>query len=245
VVQNPDSSIFLCFNRPGLTRYKSGETQVKIDQHRTNHEGASVAIHYSPDHYYWDMIGFPAKDPQMKAIATSENGWVYITCGIVDPKNNFSKDLSPIGENEFLFSYSNKVFHIKDGQVKGEKAFERDVLAVFADNQGNFWVGLEDAGALCFWAGDLNSDPVKNLSGESVTSIKQDHEGNYWFATNSNGIFQANTLNLAIYKISTGNEKDNVFRGMVSDGKTLYLGTLTGRIIKAKEQDNNSYELQK
>jgi len=243
VTQNPDSSILLCFNRPGLNRFKFGEKPVKIDDHRKNHEGASVAIHYSPDHFYWDMIGFPEKDQDLETSVTSENGWVYITCGLLDPKNNFRKDLSPIGENEFLFGYSNKVFHIKDGQRVGERNFDKDVLDVFADNKGNFWVGLEDAGAMCFMHGDLNSNPVQYLKKESVTSINQDHEGNYWFSTNNNGIFQANTLDLAVYRIPSGSEKDNMFTSMVSDGRTLYFGTQTGRIVKAKELHNKSYEL--
>jgi streptogramin lyase len=243
VVQNPDSSIFLCFNRPGLTRFKSGEKPIKVEDHRRNHEGASVAIHYRPDQFYWDMIGFSVKDPDLKTSVTSENGWVYITCGLLDPKNNFRKDLCPIGENEFIFSYSNKVFHIKDGQKQGEKTFEHDVLDVFADRQGNFWVGLEDAGALCFLRGDFNSVPVHHLKEECITCIKQDHEGNYWFSTNNNGIFQANTLDIAVYKIPSDNAKDNVFVSMVSDGQSLYLGTQTGMIIKAEEQDNKSYKL--
>ncbi|TSA35130.1 MAG: hypothetical protein D4R64_10355 [Porphyromonadaceae bacterium] len=241
ITENTDSSIYLSFNRPGLIRFKYGELPYKINSHRINHENASVGIHYKPDEYYWDMIKIPDTNQHLKTTVTAQKDWIYLTCGLLDPKNNYRKDLSPIGENEFLFSYSNKVFHIKDGKLKGEHAFSNDIIALYTDKKGNFWIGLEKEGVLRYLKRDLKSVPQRYLQGESVSGIAEDHEGNYWFATTTNGVFQANTLDISVFQNVTTNVKDNIITAMTSDGENVYLGTQTGLLLKGTELLNQNY----
>lgn len=241
ISENADGSIYLSFNRPGLIRFKYGELPDKVDKHRLNHDNASVAIHYKPDKYYWDMIGIPDTNRHLKTTITTQKDWIYLTCGLLDPKNNFRKDLCPIGDNEFIFSYSNKVFHIKDGKLKGEQAFPNDILALYADKKGGFWIGLENKGVLRFLKGDLKSTPQRYLNGESVSGITEDHEGNYWFATTTNGIFQANTLDITVFQNITTDIKDNTITALASDGENVYLGTQAGHLYKGTELLNQHY----
>lgn len=243
IKENPDGSIYLCFNRPGLFRFKSGEASEKMDSHRKNHGDASVAIHYKPDEYYWDMVRIPDSNRYVKARVTHEKDWIYLNCGLVDPKNNFRKDLCPISENEFIFSYSNKVFHIKDGKLIAEKWFDNDIIDVYADKKGDFWIGFENEGVLRFRNSDLKSLPGRYLSGESVSCITQDHEGNYWFATTSDGIFQANTLDISVFENITGDLKDNIITALASDGENVYLGTQTGLVFKGFENQNDFFSV--
>ena len=217
ISKNADGSIYLSFNRPGLIRFKTGEKPEKIDEQRINHDDASVAIHYKPEEYYWDMIRIPDTNQHLKTTVTTQNDWIYLTCGLMDKKNNYRKDLCPIGKNEFLFSCSNKVFHIKDGKLKGERAFHNDITKVYSDNKGDVWIGFESEGVLRFLNGDLKSDPHRYLSGETVSGIAQDHENNYWFTTTTNGIFQANTLDITVFNNMTTDIKDNMITAMVSD----------------------------
>jgi hypothetical protein len=236
-----DGSIYLSFNRPGLLRFKSGETPAKIVAHRTDLGDASVAIHYKPNEYYWDMLKLPDTNQHLKTRVAVKKGWVYLTCGVVDPKNSFRKDLSPIGEQEYIFSYANKVFHIKDGKLKGERSFNQDIIDIYADKSGNFWIGLEKEGVVRYVNNDLNSVPKHYLSGESVSGITQDHEGNYWFATTTNGIFQANTLDITVFQNGTTDAKDNSITAMTSDGENIYLGTQTGLVLKGTKHQDDDY----
>lgn len=240
ITEKPDGSIYLSFNRPGLIRFKSGENPYTLDEHRINHGDASLAIHYKPDEYYWDMIRFPDTNQLRRTDITVEKDWIYLNLGVMDRRNNFRKDLCPINENEFLFSYSNKVFHIKAGKLLAEQAFSNEIISVHADKKGNFWIGLENEGALRFLNGDLNSSPLRYLQGESVSGISRDHEGNYWFATTTNGIFQCNTLDITVFKDMTSDVRDNIITAIASDEENIYLGTQTGLLFKGKELLNKN-----
>lgn len=242
IAENSDGSLDLSFNRPGLFRFKSGEKPVTLDQHLINHGDATVAIRYQPDAYIWDMIGIPDTSNHERTTVVSQNGWIYLKSALTDPKNNFRKDLCPIGENEFLFSYSRRVFHIKNGKLLGEQTFPNDVVALYADHKGNFWIGLEGEGLWRFLNRDLSSVPTRYLSGETVSGITQDHEGSYWFSTTTNGIFQANSLEIAVFENLTGDAKDNMITAVTSDGENIYLGTQSGLLLKGKELRNQQFD---
>ncbi len=242
VTEKPDSSIYLCFNRPDLFYFKPGERPVQLTDQRRNHTGASLAIHYKPDEFYWDMIGYPHTDETIVSQAEPEGEWIYLTLGLKDPKYSYRKDLYPINKDEFLFIYSHRAFYIKNGHIKEEIKFQKDILSVFVDKKGNFWMGLDEGeGVIRFPQGSFKSSPEYYLQGESVSGIAQDHEGNYWFATTTNGIFEANTLDISIFKIASSDTKDNIITSMVSDGDYIYLGTQTGRLFKGSERDNRRY----
>jgi hypothetical protein len=191
------------------------------------------------------MIRIPDTSQQIQSSAEMENGVVYLTSGIKDPRNNYRKDLCPIGPDEFLMSYSHKVFHIRNGLIIGERSFSTDIIDVFAARNGDFWVGLEREGALRFPGGDFTMEPHRHLKGETVTGITQDHEGSYWFSTGNSGIFQAITLDISVFNIPSNNPKDNVITSMTSAGDNVYLGTMSGLVLKGRELYNGSYHFQR
>jgi ligand-binding sensor domain-containing protein len=238
----PDSTLYLSFNRLGLFAFKKEEPVKQVVEQRKNHNGASMAIHYFQSEYFWDMITMPDTAGYVDTKVVRDKDWIYLTTSVSNYRNDFRKDLCPITENEFLFSYCNKVFHIKNGELITEQSYPTDVIDVYADKSGNFWIGLEEQGVFRYLNGSLKTKPHRYLRGESVTSIIQDHEGSYWFSTLANGIFQANTLGIGIYGNITTNNKDNVITAIVSDGKDLYLGTQTGLLLKGQELLNQSYD---
>jgi len=239
-----DSSIYLCFNRPGLFRLKKGEKPVLVKEHLLNAEKGSVAIHYSPEQYYWDMDGLPDTNQNLQTTVTPEKDWIYLKCGVINNKNSYRKDICPIGKNEFLISVCNKAFHIKDGHLAGEKAFTQDVSGLFADKQGNFWIGLLGGGVLRFSSKNFNTEPSHYLNDEIITGIAQDHEGGYWFTTLTNGIFNANNLDINLFKSTTTDIRDNNFMSMTSDGRSVYVGTQSGLLYKYTELASHNYSIQ-
>jgi hypothetical protein len=244
IIENKDGSIYLSFNRPYLLRLKAGEKPFRVFRHEQDTYESSIAIHYKPDEYYWDMLRFPVPDSNHRTTVYQRGGWIYLKCGIFDLKNNFRKDLCPISENEFLFSYSQKLFLIRNGRLIAEHTFSNSIIDLYVDKKGSFWAGLENEGAVRFLNGDLNSTPQRYLEGETCTGITQDHEGNYWFSTATNGIFQANTLDITVFKNLTTESKDNIITAMASDGKNIYLGTQTGQLLKGTGLPNDNYKFQ-
>ncbi len=239
---SPDSTLYLNHNYPGLFLIKPGKSPEKLTGHLLNHEDASLAIHYDSAGFYFDMIGLPDTNPETPTLVKSENGWIYLKCGAAEKKHNYRKELYPIGKNEFIVSFVSKVFHIKDGKLKAEKAFNTDITSLFVDKTGNFWVGLENEGVMLFPNMDFTSNPIRYLAGETVSGIQQDHEGSYWFATTLSGIYQANTLDLEVYNKSEVGNKDKIINALASDGENIYLGTETGILLKGTEEDNQKFK---
>lgn len=242
---NTDSTLYLSYNYPGLYLFKPGNHSEKQTKQLLNHEGASMAIHYDSTGYYFDMIGLPDTNQRTRTDVVPDKEWIYLKCGAGEKTNDYRKELYPIGKNEFIVSYVNKVFHIKDGRLKSERAFDDDITSLFVDKKGSFWIGLVDEGAMLFLNPDFYSEPIHYLTGETVTGIAQDHEGSYWFSTLTNGIFEANTLDIEVYNYPSLKNKDNIITAMVSDGESIYLGTQTGLLLKGYEQVNHKHLFRK
>jgi ligand-binding sensor domain-containing protein/two-component sensor histidine kinase len=240
-----DNSILVAFNGYGLFRFRTGEKPDSVLAQRRNHEKATIAIHYHPDDYCWDLITPPEPENSRESRVESENGWVYITCGATI-NNSFRKSLCPIGEREFLFSLFNRVFHIRDGRLVGEVSLPDQVIDVFVDHEGNFWVGMDGrGGVLEYPGGDLSKKPSNYLRKESVSGIAQDHEGNYWFATTDNGIFFINTLKVVTLDPPGTDSGDNIITALASDGENLYMGTQSGLLLKVEESSDRFYTLKR
>lgn len=237
-------SVYLCYNRPGLYRFNGNAAPERITGHLKGHEGASVCIFLDSTGFMWDQIGFPDTSQAIRTKVIPEGNRIYLTSGFKPLTNNFRKDLSRIGPDEFLFSYAHKVFHIRSGGLVSERSFDKDILSIYADPAtGDFWVGLFNDGAQLFRGGKLESKPVRYLAGESVSGITRDHEGNYWFSTTTNGIFMTSSFGLSVYRPSVTSEKDNRISALESDGENLYLGTQAGNIYKASPEAYGYYSL--
>jgi len=240
IATHADGSIYLSLNRPGLWHFNKTSKELML-QHKVNHTDATIAIHYTPDQFYWDMPAFPNQNPNFRTQVVQDKDWIYLKFGLKDPMNHYRKDLSPISENEFLFSYGNRAFHIKNGALVAERTFNQEITAIYADKNHNFWIGLNLEGVQRFKNGDLKTLPQHFLRGETITGIAVDHEGNFWFSSSTNGIFQANTLDVVLYGNITTNNKDNDMRSIASGGKNIYLGTETGMLLKGKASTNHEY----
>lgn len=240
---NSDGSINLCYNRPGLFHFVPGQRPDSITAHKRKIPDADLCIFYNGEHYIWDMIGYPKRDPSVKSKLTRSGNEYYLSSGILPMINTYRKDLHPIGPDEFLFSYGHKVFHIRGESIIAEKNYRNEVVDVFIDREGNFWVGLLIEGAFKYPGGDLNSKPVRFLQNESISGIAQDHEGNLWFSTLNDGLYQCGTLSAAVYYPNPWVKKENSILTLATDGNTIFLGTLTGKMWQASPVSGGIYEL--
>ena len=81
------------------------------------------------------------------------------------------------------------------------------VNSMYIDEQKNLFLLTQGNGVLVFKNEDLNSTPIHLLGDKDVGNMIVDHEGNYWFTTTQNGVFQVPSLN--IIKIS-GIKNENI-----------------------------------
>ncbi len=244
LMEEDDSSVIVCYNRPGLYRFKAGQEPEKIVSHWTGQPKGAICIFLKPDGYYWDMNGYPDTAQFLPSQVDPQNDRIYLTTRVRNSDNSFRKNLHMICQGEFLFAYNNKVFHIRDGGKISEMHFKTDINTVYCDYNGDFWVGLLGEGAFRFPGGSFKAEPVRYLPNERITTITQDLEGNYWFATNFNGIYQANSM-LSIYRPYTIEQEGNIITAMASNGEALFMGTQTGELFKATPGKNNLYLLDK
>ena len=243
LIEEEDGSVLLCYNRPGLFRFRGNEPPEQLTNHIRGHENNTVCIFLDSSRFWWDMIQYPDTiqnlEPQIRTTGTR----IYLTGGFRNEKNDFRKELCLINRDEFLFSFANTLLHIRKGVIIEEKRYPSDILSLCVDDQGAFWIGLEKYGVNYYPTADLNAKPKRYLRNESVTGVVQDHEGGYWFSTLSSGIFQVNSLGMAVYRISEIDAHENVVTALASDGQTLFLGTETGRVFKGTADTPEEYTL--
>lgn len=139
------------------------------------------------------------------------------------------------------FSIANCFFVLnKDGSYT-KKVFEKDIASVFLDTENCLWIGLVNDGVKYFKKGDINSEPLNMLKGNTITSICSDNENGIWLATLENGIFFSQNK---IFKVvgDNGIATQNI-TCMDTTSKQLYVGTRKGSIINLEFASNNEIKL--
>lgn len=101
--------------------------------------------------------------------------------------------ISHFGDTTYCGTYSDGMLAIsKNGNVRHFSPDELDiedpnVFAFYKDKEGNFWIG-NGKGAWKATAGTKKFQKIKELSDIWIHDIKQDRDGNMWFASNGGGI---------------------------------------------------------
>ncbi|MFO7617171.1 MAG: histidine kinase, partial [Bacteroidales bacterium] len=241
----PDGSLDLCLNQPGLYHLTPGKGVDTLDSHRQQYPDATVFIRYDPTgRSIWDMYPNPNPDPDAPSSVVMTEGGFYLTCGILPMTNSYRKDLHPIGPREFLFSCGHKVFHILENQIIDELVLNEEIIDIFVDDEGDFWVGTMHRGVLRYPGGSLKARPNRYLENAAVTEIRQDHEGNYWFSTANHGIYLVRSLYTTVYSPQSTNDTEMQITSLASFGKNLYFGSLYGQLFKASPMPNGTYRVE-
>lgn len=241
----PNDTMEICFNQPGLFRFLTGKEPDTLDDHLKQHPDATVFIHYDPSGYsIWDMYPNPNPDPNYPSSVVMTDEGFYLSCGILHMNNSFRKDLHPIGPNEFLFSFGHKVFHIRENEIVNETSYQEEVIDIYVDHEGGFWVGTMNHGVLHYPGGSLRAIPVRYLENTSVTCIEQDHEGSYWFSTANHGLYLIRSLYTTVYSPQSADDTQMQITSLASSGNHLYFGNLYGQLFKATLKPNGSYQVE-
>jgi ligand-binding sensor domain-containing protein len=124
--------------------------------------------------------------------------------------------------NKFIFKFgSNEVY--RDQRTP--------FLSAYEDINKNIWVGGQKKGVYFFPKGKLNiKKPLNYLNGLSVTGIKEDSEGGFWFTTLENGVYYMTSSGLLYYDKNSGLEITKVTSLLARNDSSIWVGLGNGNI---------------
>lgn len=118
-------------------------------------------------------------------------------------------------------------FHEDKGAVLYEGPSQLNYM--YEDRVGNFWIGAEGHGMLCFGGADLTKPPITYTGEHELVSVFQDNEGGYWFNTNGDGIAYWSPDNIWVFQVGAElTESGTTF--MIEFNDTLIIGHSNGQI---------------
>jgi len=164
---------------------------------------------------------------------------------IVYSHRDFQRNYLKVAEGEYIVSYGNQLFHIRDFMVLAERTFKEEILALFMDPRGKLWVSIKfDHGIYMFEKHNLKKEGRRFMDGYTITSIIQDKEGNFWLGTEGHGVFFLPTFDFNLYSLPWDSRNLNVLAMKISGDrmwfstrdKNIYGGWLkNGKLSKVRQ----------
>ncbi|MDT8393425.1 MAG: two-component regulator propeller domain-containing protein [Bacteroidales bacterium] len=146
----------------------------------------------------------------------------------------FHRNYIKTGPGEYLVSYRNCVFYIRDRKLVLRKTFPDEVLSIFEDNTGKLWVSVKfDHGLYRFDNLMMEDEPEHYFKGNTITGIMQDPEEGYWFSTEGYGVYYTPGFDFNTFMIPGNNRKLYVMALAVS-GNRLWFSTRDTEIYSAR-----------
>lgn len=245
VVLTADSTLYVTYNTPGLFRMRPGESPEQLTDHLSDHEEASLCIRQLADgQLIWDMPRPVSRQTDQPTRVDTANGWLYLTTSVNDERNRYRKFAHVIGPGEFIISYANTLFHVKDFQLINEQRYDQDIYDVFVDHERSIWVSVEETGAYHYPSGDLSDTPRLYFKGERITGINQDHERNYWIATLDHGIYLVNHSKTRLYQSNLQTENDATIRSIHVHQDHLFFGSQSGNLYTLVRDPHENYHVE-
>jgi len=177
-------------------------------------------LHYIDDTYYISA-SYDCNESQRKYIETSRG--------------------------EYVVSYRNIVYSIKDHKLVSEHIFGEEVLDIYEDRLGKIWVSTKyDKGVYRFNDIYFDNEPEHYLEGYTVTCVVQDREDDYWFCTEGGGAFFVPSFDFRLFNHPDNDKNLNVIALALSGNrlwfstrdKGLYSGILSAGEIRSIRRAN-------
>lgn len=133
-------------------------------------------------------------------------------------------------QGHLLFSSENTLKEITPDKECYTHQFDKGVISMNSDENGNLWIGFYNGGIKCFSQGNLKNKPVLHLlKTQTISGFLKDREGGVWLTTTEKGVFYFPTEQLYSYTVKEGLSEDNV-TSLTFDGKFLY--AIAGKLNK-------------
>lgn len=138
----------------------------------------------------------------------------------------------PLLKTPTLYSYSNKQLttHPVTLLLQQLNIFP---LSVYDDDEGNMFIGTFNG---CYWFKKNNNNWKLEghlFTAAAISSICKDKEGNFWFASLKNGLYQVPNLSVKIFtEQDLGVPANNISLLAADDSEHLYVATSTKALVK-------------
>ncbi len=128
---------------------------------------------------------------------------------------------------------SNGVFKTYDGSTWDSIITDREIFAIETDLLNRLWFGTKSQGLYRYDHGRLEAVSLGLLDGtQPCQAIFRDFDGNLWFATDGNGVYQLK-LNWQVYKNGDAGLTANSITAVTIDrSNTLWFGTYLNSLFK-------------
>jgi len=143
-------------------------------------------------------------------------------------------------DKSIVLALNRDIARVNDNQVTLDRRFAvlatLKPTAAMGDRDGALWIGTQDRGVLHLGNGPLDSyASVDNLSGNFVTDIFEDREGNVWVAT-LNGFDRFREFTASTLSVRQGLSSNNVTTVLSTRDGALWIGTTNGlnRLVEGK-----------
>jgi len=158
----------------------------------------------------------------------------------------WKKMMVKLSPREYIISYANELYHIKNGKVLEKRKFRNQISGLYADKNQNLWISVMYEGVYYFREKSILKHPILLLSGKTLSSVKQDREGNYWFPTLEEGVYFAPSLSFNLHLPESKPNDLNIVSFSQSNEK-LYFVTFNRNIYQMwfKDQKVRNFATQK
>lgn len=133
----------------------------------------------------------------------------------------------------FIAATPYNLVEFRDESVtKYTKRSTRNINSLYFDKYGNLWEGSTD-GVYCYPGGKLDEEKaVRYFEGKAISSVMQDSEGNYWFATLQEGVYFVPSFTFGLFDTQNGLKEDKITALTVGKGNVWFC-TYSGYLYKA------------
>lgn len=192
------------------TLEQEGSTIFQVDG-----KGVIYGCHHAPSSY---LLLERVHDPAIKVEADL-------------PRDKDKQYCARTVDGDYIFSINDLLFHIDaKGKLLETRRMPHAVLWIYIDSKRTLWVGTNKTGVFHFNGESISDEVPRNyLTGESVSSIVQDHEGGTWFTTLTHGVFYLPSELFYSYRY---NNTDENFNSIISIGNTVLASTYEGNIYR-------------
>lgn len=144
-----------------------------------------------------------------------------------------------------VVSLERSMIEITEEDLKVFPPAEKQALSLMEDCDSSLWIGFFKGGVIKKEANKKLASPSSGefLEGLSVTSILQDNEKGYWFATLENGIYYMPSTDVTIHKLESASNKDFVNSLVRAGERFIYAGTANGILYTADISARDRYRI--
>lgn len=198
---------------------ETGLFPIKIasPKYANNHNGKKI------------ILNFNSKHPFKYGISWENNEIPQWRCLTV--KNN---------KGEYFIGWDNYLFKIYPNNSVESVILETSIISLYCSRDNDLWLGTLKKGLIKFENSEL-TDPIKSLTGLSVTGIIKDHENGIWCTTLEKGIFYCKNEEILSYSFTDNlKTKQELFKSL---NNSIFSTSNQGEILKFNPIPENNYSI--